>query len=67
VQKEPKEDSGLRGVQARDKAFADILNGEDCKTKKWLESYLNKTLKTVKKAKEQPQVIGAILDDDIPF
>ncbi|MCJ7483902.1 MAG: hypothetical protein MUO31_13165 [Thermodesulfovibrionales bacterium] len=34
--------SGLRGEQARDKAFADILNGPDSTTRRWLEKYLEK-------------------------
>ncbi len=43
VQVEPEEpDSGLRGPQARDKAFADILNGPDNRTRRWLERYLKK-------------------------
>jgi hypothetical protein len=37
----PKIDSGLRGTEARDAAFADILNGEDTKTKRWLQRYFD--------------------------
>lgn len=52
---EPEPDSGLRGKQAFDKAAADILNGPDSKTRRWLEKHLqntfnfekNKVLKTV--------------------
>jgi hypothetical protein len=40
-----KSESKLRGNQARDKAFADILNGPDTRTRRWLEKYLSKTLK----------------------
>ena len=35
-------DSGLRGTEARDTAFADILDGPDTKTKHWLQMYLDK-------------------------
>ena len=39
---EPAPDSGLRGVQARDTGFADILDGPDTKTKRWLQMYLDR-------------------------
>jgi len=31
-----------RRQQARDKAFVDILNGDDTKTRRWLENYITK-------------------------
>jgi len=36
-----KEPSGLIGEEAREKAFNDILNGPDTKTKLWLKQYLD--------------------------
>ena len=49
--------SGQRRQQARDKAFADILNGRDTKTKHWLQVYLMKKFK----AEDGVQQIGEVL------
>jgi len=38
---EKREPSGLVGKAARDKAFRDILDGPDTRTKRWLQGYLN--------------------------
>jgi len=43
--------------QARDKAFADILNGPDTKIKRWLQRYLTKKYK----AEDGAQQIGELL------
>lgn len=63
VQKPQEEDTGLRGPQARDKAFADILNGPNNKTKRWLTGFLEKK----HKKKEGPESLGSILASKIPF
>lgn len=47
----------MRRQQARDKAFADILNGPDTKTKQWLQVYLMKKFKK----EDGPQLIGGVL------
>jgi len=47
----------MRRQQARDKAFADILNGPDSKTKQWLQVYLMKKFKK----EDGPQLIGGVL------
>jgi hypothetical protein len=54
----PKPDSGLRGAQARDKAFKDILDGPDTKTKRWLQRYLD--AKRRKTDSSEPVDIGAM-------
>lgn len=50
----------------RDLAFADVLDGPDTKTKRWLEKYLAVPKKTPKKAQE-PVTIGQVVDDSILF
>lgn len=71
VQTKPLEDSELFGEQARQKAFRDILNGPDTKKKKWLQKYLHKDKKPMperhKKKEEKPVLIGAVIEDEIPF
>lgn len=62
VQHEQEEDSGLVGAQARDKAFADILNGPDDKTKQWLTGFLEKKYK---EKIEGPESIGSILEKGV--
>jgi len=54
-----------RRAQARDKAFVDILNGEDTKTRRWLESYLKQKHEAEDKAKkkaEGPERISEFID-----
>lgn len=68
VQTKPPEDNGLRGEQARQKAMRDIMNGPDTKTKRWLTKYLNRDKPKKKKQPEQePVLIGAVIEDEIPF
>lgn len=68
VQTKPPEDSGLRGEQARQKAFADILSGPDTRTKRWLQQYLNKDEKpAAQKDSSQPVLVGTVIEDKIPF
>lgn len=49
-----KEPGKLYGKEARDKAFADILNGPDTRTRRWLVKYLEKQYPE----KEGPVKIG---------
>ena len=44
-----KEPGKLYGKEARDKAFADILNGPDTKTRRWLMKYLEEKYPETKK------------------
>lgn len=71
VQTKPTEDSGLRGEQAKQKAFRDILSGPDTKTKRWLQKYLDKDNKPMpkrhKEQEQEPVLIGAVVEDEIPF
>ena len=71
VQTKPAEDNGLRGEQAKQKAFRDILNGPDTKTKRWLQKYLSKDEKPMperhKEQEQEPILIGAAMEDNIPF
>lgn len=70
VQTNPPEDSGLRGEQAKQKAFRDILKGPDTRTKRWLQNYLSKSKdekSTAKKDSGKPLTVGAIIEDNIPF
>lgn len=68
VKVKPAEDSGLRGEAAREKAFDDILSGPGCKTKRWLQKYIEEHKKpTERKESKQPVLVGAVLDDEIPF
>ena len=66
------EDTGYYGPDARDKAFADILNGPDSKTKRWLQVHLNRIDKKRKAEtphidrKKEPVTVGEVTDD-IPF
>jgi len=68
-------DHGYYGPDARDRAFAAILDGPDCPTKVWLEKYLNRKDKAqratprqaaVAAMKAEPVPIGQIVDN-IPF
>ena len=68
VQTKPPEESGLRGELARQKAFRDILNGPDTRTKRWLQKYLDKEEKpTAQKNNSQPVLVSAVIEDNIPF
>lgn len=71
VQTKPPEDNGLRGEQARQKAMRDILNGPDTRTKRWLTEYLNRKKDKPKPKKREPEqepvLIGAVIEDEIPF
>ena len=48
------ERQGYFGPDARDKAFADILNGPDSKTRRFIERYMSKKLKVNKPGMVQP-------------
>lgn len=67
----PPVDNGLRGELARQKAFRDILNGPDTRTKRWLQEYLNSKQDKPKPKKREPEqepvLIGAVIGDEIPF
>ena len=52
------EPSGLTGKAARDKAFKDILDGPDTKTKRWLQNYLDG--KERKKGGNEPVDFGTV-------
>ena len=50
-----------RRQQARDKAFVDILNGPDSKTKRWLTKYLNAKHKAEDEARGKTVKIGDVV------
>ena len=65
VATKPAIDNGLRGDQARQKAFRDILQGEDTKTKRWLMGFLeNEQTKETKEIKPpmrlKPEMAGVL-------
>jgi hypothetical protein len=53
------------GKQGRDLAFADILNGEDNKTKRWLNSYLENKFKMADLLKSVPQADPRSVSDRV--
>lgn len=69
-------DHGYYGPDARDRAFAAILEGPDCPMKVWLEKYLRRKDKaqratprqeTIEAQKKEPVAIGQVIEDRIPF
>ena len=51
-----------RREQARDKAFVDILNGPDSKTRRWLEKYIEDAKARKDKESKTPKRIGEFID-----
>ena len=50
-----------RRAQARDKAFDDIINGDDTKTRRWLENYLIQKHKKEDREKKEPVRVGEVI------
>lgn len=55
----------VRRRQARDKAFRDILNGQDNKTRRWLVKYLNRDKTAQRETSGGPVHIGEALAESV--
>lgn len=65
VQTKPPINNGLRGEQARQKAFRDILEGPDTRTKRWLIRFLeneqnNENKETKPPMRVKPEMAGVL-------
>ena len=65
IVEQKKPDSGLRGREASDKAFRDILDGPDTKTKRWLQKYLNRKKTTQKETSEPVHISEALAESGV--